>query len=141
MLVRLHKDQIVEILTVSSASEYVEQNSILGSDIIIVDAPDTVTMGQFRQPDNTYADNEYVSPSNVHTVFTKLEIMKRFTTAELQSIYTAAKTIVPVEVWLDMFKIAESIDVTDPETIAGMAALVSAGLLTQDRINTILAAV
>jgi len=73
------------------------------------------------------------------TAFTHLEIMARFTMEELASIYTAAKTTAGVEVWLDMFKLAQEINVTDPQTISGLNSLEAAGLLASGRAAQILA--
>jgi len=71
-------------------------------------------------------------------VITKLAFMNRFTMEELAAIYTAAKTEVMVEVFFDKLKLAEYVDVTDPQTIAGVQALVSKGLLTEARAQEVL---
>lgn len=71
-------------------------------------------------------------------VITKLAFMNRFTMEELAAIYTAAKTEVMVEVFLDKLKLAEYVDVTDPQTIAGLQALAASGLLTEARVQEIL---
>jgi hypothetical protein len=70
---------------------------------------------------------------------TKLEYMNRFTDAELAGIYTAAKSVIQIEVWLDKFKLAEEINLDDPATIAGVQALEAAGLLPAGRAAEILA--
>jgi hypothetical protein len=72
-------------------------------------------------------------------ILTKLAYMNRFTDSELAAIYTAAKSNVQVEVWLDKFKLAEEINLDDPSTIAGLQALESAGLLATGRSAEILA--
>ena len=69
---------------------------------------------------------------------TKLEFFDRFTDAEQVAIYDAAKTVTAIQVWLDKFKLASDIDVTDPRTIAGINALEAAGLLTAGRAAEIL---
>lgn len=69
----------------------------------------------------------------------KLVYMSRFTDAELAAIYTAAKTVVAIEVWLDKFKVADDVDLDDARTIAGLAALEDAGLLATGRAAEILA--
>lgn len=70
---------------------------------------------------------------------TKLAYMNRFTDAELAGIYTAAKTVVQVEIWLEKFKLATEINLDDPETVAGLLAMEAAGLLTSGRAAEILA--
>jgi len=71
-------------------------------------------------------------------VITKLAFMNRFTMEELAAIYTAAKTEVMVEVFMDRLKLAEYVDVTDPQTRAGLQALAASGLLTEARVQEIL---
>lgn len=72
------------------------------------------------------------------TTLTKLEYMNRFTDAELAGIYTAAKTVIAVEVWLEKFKLATDINLTDQRTIDGLHALEDAGLLAEGRAAEIL---
>ena len=69
---------------------------------------------------------------------TKLEFFDRFTDAEQVAIYDTAKTVTQVQLWLDKFKLASDIDVTDPRTIAGIQALEGAGLLAAGRAAEIL---
>jgi hypothetical protein len=70
---------------------------------------------------------------------TRLQFMDRFTDAELAGIYTTAKQSVPVEIWLEKFKLSTEIDLTDPRTIAGIEALEAGGLLDVGRAAEILA--
>ena len=77
-------------------------------------------------------------PLPVKVLPTKLEFFDRFTDAEQVAIYDAAKTVTAIQVWLDKFKLASDIDVTDPRTIAGIQALEAAGLLTAGRAAEIL---
>lgn len=72
-------------------------------------------------------------------VMTKLAFTNRFTTEELVAIYTAAKTEVFVEVFLDKLKIAEEINLGDPNLLEALTAFVQMGLLTQGRVTEILA--
>lgn len=82
---------------------------------------------------------DYTPPAVPVTVLSKLGYMNRFTDAELAAIYTAAKSVVQVEVWLEKFKLAEFIDLTDQRTIAGVQSLEAAGLLAAGRAAEILA--
>ena len=70
---------------------------------------------------------------------TKLAFMDRFTMPELAGIYTAAKTEVMIEVFLDKLKLATDVNLSDVNTIAGINALATAGLLTTERAAEILA--
>lgn len=71
-------------------------------------------------------------------VLTKLTFMKRFSLNELAAVYTAAKTEVIVQVFLDKLKLAEDINLDDPDTIEGIQTLVSFGFLTETRAAEIL---
>jgi hypothetical protein len=99
-------------------------------------------------PEYPFADYDHIevvplADGTVETtqgyILTKLEYMMRFTDAELAAIYTAAKQSVQVEVWLEKFKLAQEINLADTQTIAGVQALESAGLLDAGRAAEILA--
>ena len=70
---------------------------------------------------------------------TKLEYMNLFTEAELVAIYTAAKTSVLVEIWLDKFKLVSEVDLRDPTTAGGLQSMEAAGLIAAGRAAQILA--
>jgi hypothetical protein len=89
---------------------------------IIIDGPNAVNLG-ITKP----------------VLLTRLQFMDRFTDAELAGIYTAAKQSVPVEIWLEKFKLSTEIDLTDLRTIAGIEALEAGGLLDVGRAAEILA--
>ncbi len=69
----------------------------------------------------------------------KLDYMNRFTDTELAVIYTAAKSSVVVEVWLEKFKLATDINLDDARTVAGVQALEAGGLIHEGRSAVILA--
>lgn len=71
-------------------------------------------------------------------VVTKLDFMNRFTMEELAGIYTIAKSEVLIEVFLDKLKLAEHLDLANPNTVAGVHALATSGLLTEARAGEIL---
>ena len=68
----------------------------------------------------------------------KLEFLNRFTDQELEGIYIAAETSIPVKIWFDKFKLAEYIDLADSLTIAGLSKLEQGGLIALGRPNEIL---
>lgn len=78
-------------------------------------------------------------PVQMQMSLTRLEFMNRFTDAELEGIYTAAKSSVAVEVWLDKFKVATEVNILDTRTIAGVNSLETVGLLATGRASEILA--
>lgn len=71
-------------------------------------------------------------------ILTHLEYMSLFKPEELVNIYTLAKTVVDVEIWLDKFKLASDISKDDPETVKGLNSLESAGILAKGRTLEIL---
>jgi hypothetical protein len=71
-------------------------------------------------------------------VITRLAFMNRFTMQELAAIYTAAKTEVMVEVFLEKLKLAEEVNLTDAQTIGGVQALAASGLLSEARVQEVL---
>lgn len=78
-------------------------------------------------------------PSQPIRTLTKLQYMLRFTDPELAGIYTAAKTVVSVEIWLEKFKLASEINLDDPATIGGLQAMEAGGLIGVGRAAEILA--
>lgn len=72
------------------------------------------------------------APTATRTI-TKLQYMGLFTDNELRAIYTAAKAVVDVEIWLDKFKITPEVDLDDPRTIGGLQAMETAGLIGAGR--------
>lgn len=78
------------------------------------------------------------TPTPTRTL-SKLQYMNLFTDSELAAIYTAAKTVVQVEVWLDKFRVTSEVNLDDPRTISGVQALEAAGLLVTGRAAEILA--
>ena len=76
----------------------------------------------------------YVAP----TQYSRVDFMSLFTQPELVAIYTAAKTDVQIEIFLDFMKAADFINTTDPRTRAGVQTLEVGGLITTGRANEIL---
>lgn len=77
-------------------------------------------------------------PEGPGSTLSKLDYMGRFTDVELATIYSAAKTAVQIEVWLEKFKLSSDIDLKDPRTIAGVQALEAVGVLAPGRAVEIL---
>jgi len=71
-------------------------------------------------------------------ILTRLQFRNRFTQAEKVAIYTAAEQVIAIKVWLDDLMVVEFVDLTAPETIAGVQGLEQAGLLAAGRAHEIL---
>jgi hypothetical protein len=69
---------------------------------------------------------------------TKLAFRNRFTFNEKVALRTALNQSTSLQAWYDDFMVSTYIDLARPDTIAGMAFLVQAQLLTSERAETIL---
>lgn len=89
---------------------------------------------------------EFTAPPDMGTdpgqrTISVLAFRSRFTAAEKIAIYTAAKTDVEIQIWLDDLAAAQNSEVSleDPRTIEGVQSLEAAGLLAEGRAAEILA--
>jgi hypothetical protein len=119
---------------------YVVTNKLTGAEVTRYAASAPVE-GAFPFADFTHAefpdDTEPVIAQPLGQI-SKLAYMDRFADAELEGIYGAAKVSLAVEVWLEKFKLAEFIDLSDPRTLAGLQALEANGLIGPGRSLEIL---
>ena len=74
------------------------------------------------------------------TRLSRLEFMQRFTDAEMSAIITASRQSATLEAALMKWQTAEGIVLTDPNTIAGVNSLETAGILQAGRAAIILGA-
>lgn len=63
---------------------------------------------------------------------------RKLTDAEMVAIYTASKSNVIVEIWLDRFKMAKEICLDDEFMIKGLFGLEQAGMLSEGRASELL---
>ena len=81
----------------------------------------------------------YIPPAPpTQTVIASEDFINRFNPTEEQAIMTAAQSSWQVNLWITKMTAAPSVDVTNPITINGMAALVVAGLITSARSTQVL---
>lgn len=89
----------------------------------------------------TLVGNQLVSNGQQgSTKLTKLGFRQRFTFTELCNIQAASSTDVRVAVLLTNLSVATFVDLNRADTIGGVYLLVSLGLITSERANTILTA-
>lgn len=119
---------------------YVVTNKLTGAEVYRYAASAPVE-GSFTFADFTHAE----FPDDIEPIIapplgqiSKLAYMERFTDAELTAIYGAAKVSLAVEVWMEKFKLADFIDLSDPRTLTGLQALESNGLIGPGRALEIL---
>lgn len=79
----------------------------------------------------------YVEPQ-VFFSWTAFQFLLRFTEAEREAFRTAALTDGKVADFIQLCGAASEVESNHPLTLAGIAYLVSQGLLTQDRANQVL---
>ena len=114
--------------------------SVSASGMIPIDSLTDVSPGDVYDPETeTFSTPEPVITPRLR--LTKLEFRNQFTFAEKQAIYTAARSVVDVEIFLDDLMAAEYIDVDSAETIGGVQALETATLIGTGRADEILAGV
>lgn len=70
---------------------------------------------------------------------TPLEFIERFTEAEQLAVVTAAMQVPALRLWYDKLMAAQQVVEDDPRLAAGIDALVSAGLITQQRRDEVMA--
>jgi len=72
-------------------------------------------------------------------VLTHLAFMRRMTDTELATIYAAAEQNQMIAIWLDKFRLADEINLYDPEIVGGIRQLEAAGILAPGRADEVLA--
>jgi hypothetical protein len=111
-------------------------------DVAPAPAPHKIELQADEFPDKgwTYAPGETprFKPPVVPNVWTAYQFLLRFTEAELLAIRAAAVTDPITWRFLTLATAAQEIIANDPQTLAGMDYLVSAGLLTEQRKAEIL---
>jgi hypothetical protein len=103
---------------------------------VSVNAPsDAVALNTF----NAMAPDGWVPPSRPPpTSISSSDFIKRLTPAERLAIATAGQSNAQILVWLTQLGAATTVIMSDPDLLAGVQAMVSAGLLTSQRAAQIL---
>lgn len=79
------------------------------------------------------------TPQAPDRVITRLAYLRRFTQSERVAIREAAQASMALADYLALLELAQEVDLDDPDTAAGVNALVAAGLLTPERGAEVLA--
>lgn len=77
-------------------------------------------------------------PEPPKTQFTSLEFLERFTEQEQLLVVGATLQVPQVKLWYDKMLAASFVDLNDPRTEAGLAALVAVELISAARMQEIL---
>lgn len=78
------------------------------------------------------------APIPPKTQFLPLVFLEKFTAQEQLAVVSATLVNAQVKLWYDKMLAASFVDLADPRTAGGLAALVASGLLTEVRMNEIL---
>ena len=129
MIIAIVNDNIVTEIRTIIESEY--------SSIQCQIAIDISSSNPIPQIGWTFDGSKLTGPS-VSTKITRLSMRQRFTTNEMLAIYTAAKSNVFFQLLLDNLSVATFVDLQRPDTIQGVSALATYGVITPDRASAIL---
>ena len=88
--------------------------------------------------DNTHELTPVAPEPQYKTTYTPLEFLELFTEQEQLAVVSATLANAPVKLWYDKLLSALEVNIEDERLISGMGQLVTAGLLTQDRVTEIL---
>jgi hypothetical protein len=88
---------------------------------------------------NSVAVTYTIQPLKKKTIFTPREFRQRFTMDEKVAIYELARESVLVQIFVDDMNTADIINIEYSETLEGMAILNSAGILTDERYDELMA--
>src|SRR5690606_20139519 len=118
----------------NSVVQVSEEEFPVASPLVWVDCGYDVAVGWIYE-DGVFSPQ--TAPAPVKTQVTSLEFLDLFTESEQLAVATAATQSAQVKLWYDRTLAASFITLADPRTEAGLAALVGARLLTQERKDEI----
>ncbi len=127
----VHGNTIVEVINHSPVGRYTAEVANLF--VEIPDKDEDIVGLVYPEVAPPAIEPEIKQPISV------LDFRNRFTQDEKIAIYTAAKQVVAIQVWIDDLASAKDVTVTHDQTIAGINALESAGLIGAGRAAEILA--
>jgi hypothetical protein len=138
MNVALIKNNIAENIIVVETLQWAQEN-VLGYDDIFDTQGIIIGVGWEKQGEIWVNPNAPPIPPIVYkSILTPLEFLNRFTDEEALTIIALSKTDPTVELWWIKYNKAQDIDLDDPQTIAGVTSLETAGILSPGRAAEIL---
>lgn len=93
-----------------------------------------------REHDNGMVERLLIGEAPAARPLTRSELIERFTDDELGGIKRLAETNDTAAGWLEWLLVQPTVALDHPRLTAGLARLVAAGKLTQERVDQILAA-
>jgi hypothetical protein len=92
----------------------------------------------FAEYDHVEVNETVEAPAVTPKIVTKGGFIKRFSVEEYATIKAAAQQNAMLDYYWQQFMLAENIDLSDPDTVAGVTMLEQAGLIAQGRAQEIL---
>jgi hypothetical protein len=129
------KDGIVtNVIAVTQADRYASRQFLEAKGYTVVENADAGIGDTFDGQNFTLPPKPAIKPKLTHRQF-----LKRLTSKEFKAIRQAAKNNPDVDMFLYLFERAQEIDLADPDTVAGLQMLETAGILNAGRAAEILA--
>ena len=76
--------------------------------------------------------------SHAGSILSRLAFMRRFSDKELEDLYSLETTQIKIKVWLEKYKAATDIDLTDPDIVSGVHGLEAMGIIGAGRAAEVL---
>jgi len=76
--------------------------------------------------------------SHAGSILSRLAFMRRFSDKELEDLYSLETTQIKIKVWLEKYKAATDIDLTDPDIVSGVNGLEAMGIIGAGRAAEVL---
>ena len=129
------KNGIVEnVVAVTQADKYASRQFLEMKGYTVIENGDAGAGDTFDGTNFTRPAKPAIKQKLTHRAF-----LKRLTIKEFKDIRQAAKNNADVDMFLYLFERAQEIDLADPDTVAGLQMLESAGILNAGRAAEIVA--
>lgn len=120
-------------------ANWIVENRITGEVAYAYGADQPDHFGTFPLEQFNHIRQKEVEAAPVPRTITKLEYLRRFTTAERVAIRAAAAANPVLEDYLKLMELAQEINLDDPDTVAAVQMLEQAGLIAPGRAVEVLA--
>lgn len=88
-------------------------------------------------PGYKYNDGEFSPPDPPPVILTRLEYINKLSNS-YSTIISTSKTDVDVEIWLEKFRLTDTFNMSETQTVADVQFLVTKNLITQNKANQII---
>ena len=120
-------------------SNFIVERRATGEVVYAYGADNAVEWPDYPFSEFNHIAEKIVEPAPVQRTLSKLEYLRRFTTAERVAIRAAASANPVLDDYLKLMELAQEINLDDPDTIAAVGMLEQAGLIAAGRAVEVLA--